>query len=162
VTPGRTRHIVAAVALGAVLLGACGGGSGPKLSIAAFKRKANTECQSLKAASDAFQKAQSPTAEGKAVARYMRTAADRLRMLVRRVDELVPPDELAADVDSLLGVLSDYADGIDHLASTVKVGERFQDVLQKNAPTVNRLNKLATRAFNLVGTLGLVGCVLPG
>jgi hypothetical protein len=91
----------------------------------------------------------------------LRNVADRLRQLVRNVDRLVPPNAIQGEVDTLLGVLASYADGLDTLASRTGADETFQNVLDANVKTVNRLNDLATRAGQLVVNLGLTACVLP-
>jgi hypothetical protein len=150
-----------ALLLAAVLAGCGGDDGGPRLSRAAFTDKANKECQTLKQASQEFHDAQKPSAAGKQVSGMLRKVADRLRQLVRNVDRLVPPNAIQGEVDTLLGVLASYADGLDTLASRTGADETFQNVLDANVKTVNRLNDLATRAGQLVVNLGLTACVLP-
>jgi hypothetical protein len=157
-----TRRVVTASALViAIVVGGCGGGGGPALSRGAFIAKANKECDSLKQASDDFHAAQQPSATGQKVAKFLRAAADRLRQLVQNVGDLVPPASLQGKVDALLKVLGEYADGLDSLASHTQSGQRFQEVLDANAKTVDRLNGLATRAGQLVVNLELTACAPP-
>ena len=140
----RARHVrtavLAAFLSGAVLV-SCGGET--RLTISEFTDAANQECASLKEASDEFRKAQDPSFEGEQVATFVHGVADRLRALVENLDDLAPPEEMEPDVDELLGVLSDYADGLDELADATGPGQTFQGVLQENTAIVNRLNGLA-------------------
>jgi hypothetical protein len=85
-----------------------------------------------------------------------------LRRLVRRVDDLVPPDDMEENVDKMLGHLADYADGLDELADDTGPDQSYQEVLQAHPKTVDRLNKIATKVSAIVGQIPLVGCVLPG
>jgi hypothetical protein len=153
------RRGVALALVSGLALGAC---SGPtRLSIREFTDAANNECSSLQQASDDFRKAQDPSFTGAAVAEFVHNVADRLRVLVGNLDELAPPESMEADVEALLGVLSDYADGLDELADATGPSQTFQGVLQERTGIVNRLNGLAPRATVLVAELGLVSCVLP-
>jgi hypothetical protein len=153
------RGVVAGTLL-ALALTACGGD--PPLDRNEFLRKANAECATLKTASEDFLKAQQPTSTGDDVAKHFRNAADALRRLVRRLDALVPPEDMEDNVDALLGHLADYADGLDELADDTGRDQTYQDVLQANGATVDRLNKIVTKVSTIVGRIPLVGCVLPG
>ncbi len=156
------RALAAVMALTTVtVLGACGGDNGPPLSRAAFTKKANAECDSLRRASDDFHNAQQPGASGQEVATSLHDAAALLRQLVGNVERLVPPDAIAGEVDTLLGVLADYADGLDTLASRTKANQTFQNVLDDNVRIVNRLNTLAGRAGQIVVNLRLTKCAPP-
>ena len=162
-TRWRARCIGGFVLVGALGVSACGGGGGsdgPKLSRTAFLERANTECATLKHASEALAKAEDPSTTGVAVSTFMRLASDKLRRLVREVDGLVPPDALAGDVDSLLSLLDHYAGGLTTLAGRVEPGATFQQTLEANATLVDRLNGDADHATNLAATIGLVGCIL--
>ena len=144
-------------------LAACGGGgasNGPTLSRTAFTQKANAECSTLKAASNDLSEAQDPAMTGAQVTKFLHLASGKLRLLVRRVDALTPPDTLSGDVDTLLSLLGQYADGLDKLADRVKAGETFQVALNGNAGLVNTLNGFADRATNLAAKIGLAGCIL--
>jgi len=155
-----TRLAIVGVLGASAALSACGG-DGPPLSRGAFIAKANTECASLRQASDDFAKAQDPNAAGADVARYVHAAADRLRALVRHVDALVPPDSMGDNVDRLLSDLAEYADGLDQLGDATQSGQTFSTVIQANQALVGRMNTTATRVGLLVGDLGLVDCILP-
>jgi hypothetical protein len=154
----RSRRVLGVV-LSIAVLAACSGE--PRLTRANFQQRANDECGTLQKASEQFAKAQAPGAQGEDVARYMHSGADELRRLVDRLAGLAPPEEMEEDVDALLEVLGDYADGLDRLADRVGAEQTFQDVLQESPAIVRKLNRLAERATNLVAVLGLVGCVLP-
>ena len=146
-------------------LAACGGGggsNGPTLSRTAFTNKANAECTTLKAASNDLSDAQDPAMKGAQVKKFMHLASDKLRLLVRRVDKLVPPATLSGDVDTLLSLLGRYADSLDKLANFVQPGETFQTALNNNAAIVNKLNGYADHATNLAAKIGLAGCILAG
>jgi len=95
------------------------------------------------------------------VTRFLGKIADRLRGLVANIDELEPPDAMQSDVDDLLDVLAEYADGLDELGEKTAPGQTFQGVLEESTGKVNALNELATEATVLVGNLGLVSCILP-
>jgi len=160
-----TGRRVLAVMLGtsSVALAACGGGggsSGPTLSRTEFTQKANNDCSTLKAASNDLSDAQDPAMKGAQVTKFLHLASDKLRLLVRRVDTLVPPDSLSGDVDTLLSMLGRYADGLDKLADRVQPGETFQAALNANAALVNKLNGYADHATNLAAKIGLAGCIL--
>ena len=157
----RLATACAVALLVAVAFGGCGGDAGPRLSRAAFITKASKECHTLKQASDEFRAAQAPSAVGKQVANMLHKVADRLRELVRNVDRLVPPAAIQGEVDTLLGVLADYANGLDTLAYHAGTDQSFQGLLEANVGTVNRLNDLATRAGQVVVHLKLTACVLP-
>jgi hypothetical protein len=159
-TGGRT--LATMLAMSSIALTACGGGGsgGPTLSRTAFTQKANAECSTLKAASNDLAQAQDPGMTGAKVAKFLHLASDKLRLLVRRVDALTPPDALSGDVDTLLSLLGRYADGLDKLADRVKAGETFQVALNGNAALVNTLNGFADRATNLAAKIGLAGCIL--
>ena len=153
-----------AVMLGAssVALAACGGGGsdGPTLSRTAFTQKANAECSTLKVASNDLRQAEDPALKGAQVTKFLRLAAAKLQLLVRRVDQLAPPDSLSGDVDTLLTLLGRYADGLDKLAGRVMPGETFQAGLNANPALVDKLNGYADRATNLSAKIGLAGCIL--
>ncbi|MEX0665855.1 MAG: hypothetical protein WD598_13955 [Acidimicrobiia bacterium] len=155
----RSRSAVAGALVAGFTLASCGGQA--RLTIAEFTNTANQECASLKDASDEFRKAQDPSFTGEEVATFVHRVADRLRGLVENLDELAPPEEMETDVDELLGVLGDYADGLDELADATGPGQTFQGVLQEQTDIVNRLNGLAPRATVLVSELSLVSCILP-
>jgi ABC-type transporter Mla subunit MlaD len=141
------RRLGVAVALvGSFILAGCSGT--PRLSIREFTDAANEECAALQQASDDFRKAQDPSFTGDEVADFVHNVADRLRVLAKNLEEL-------------LGVLSDYAHGLDELADATGPGQTFQGVLQERTGIVNGLNALAPRATVLVGELGLVSCILP-
>jgi hypothetical protein len=159
----RTRSTGALLALAtaaALTLAACGGDSGPRLSRAAFTQKADEECATLKAASDSLRAAQEPGATGKAVTKHLGSAADQLRSLVDQLDALAPPAAIEGQVDELLGVLGQYADGLDALGDRAGTSKTFQQVLDENTDEVNALNDLAQQSSNLVEALGLTGCML--
>lgn len=145
--------------LGGSVLPACGGET--RLGIREFTTLANQECASLRSASNDFRKAQDPAFTGDQVTRFVHRVAERLRTLVEHIDALAPPESLEADVDELLDVLGQYADGLDELGGRTDPGQTFQGVLEESTGVVNRLNQLATRATLLVGELGLVDCILP-
>jgi hypothetical protein len=154
------RRLGVAVALvSSLTMAACSGT--PRLSIREFTDAANEECAALQQASDDFRKAQDPSFTGDEVADFVHNVADRLRVLVKNLDELAPPETVEADVEELLGVLSDYADGLDELADATGPSQTFQSVLKERTGIVNRLNALAPRATVLVGELGLVSCIVP-
>jgi hypothetical protein len=157
-----TPRSVLACAVVVLVLGLAGCGGEPPLDRNEFLRKANAECATLKTASEDFQKAQQPTATGGDVAKFLRKAAHRLRRLVRRVDALVPPDDMEENVDKMLGYLADYADGLDKLADDARPDQTYQELLQANGATVDRLNNIASKVSTIVGQIPLVGCVLPG
>lgn len=153
------RSVGGTVALGAALvLTACGGD--PPLSRADFTDRVNAECETLKEASDDFRKAQDPGAEGAEVTRLLGRASNLLRDLVDNLEEIVPPDVIADDVDRLIGLLGDYADGLDEIGSKVKKGQTLQGALNESSGLVERLNRYATDVFDVVARLGLTGCVL--
>lgn len=154
----RRALLVLALFTGTILP-ACGGT--PRLGLAEFTNLANQECASLKSASNAFRKAQDPAFTGDEVTGFVHRVAERLRRLVEHVDALAPPESLEADVDTLLDVLGQYADGLDELGEKTEPGQTFQGVLEESTEMVTRLNELATRATVLVGEVGLVGCILP-
>jgi hypothetical protein len=151
--------LVAVACSATVVLTACGGGQTP-LSRAAFERRANEECATLQAASEALRGAQEPGAVGAEVAEHVATGADRLRRLVTELGELTPPEAIDGEVDELVSVLGQYADGLDGLAERTGPDQTFQDVLDQNTQRVAALNDLADRSSNLVQTLGLAGCML--
>ena len=153
------RRLAAALAAGAFALASCRGAE--RLSIPEFTESANEECASLRQASDDFRQAQDPSFTGDDVADFVHKVSDRLRELVGNLDALAPPERIEPDVEELLGVLSDYADGLDELAAATGPGQTFQGVLQEQTGIVNRLNELAPRATVLVSELGLVSCILP-
>ena len=153
------RRLAAALTAGAIVLASCSGAE--RLSVGNFTEAANEECASLRQASDDFRQAQDPSLTGDDVAEFVHKVAERLRVLVENLDTLVPPETMEADVDELLGVLSDYADGLDELAVATGRGQTFQGVLQEQTGIVNRLNRLAPRATALVAELGLVSCIVP-
>jgi hypothetical protein len=158
------RVLAAMLAMSSIALAACGGagsgGSGPTLSRTAFTQKANTECSILKAASNDLAQTQDPSMKGVQVTKFLHLASGKLRLLVRRVDALAPPDSLSGDVDTLLSLLGRYADGLDKLGNRVKAGETFQITLNGNGALVNTLNGYADRATNLAAKIGIAGCIL--
>ena len=152
------RNAGVAVAVGALIVG-CGGGDQP-LSRADFTDRVNTECEALKAASEDFRKAQNPDAVGPEVTRFLRKASDRLRDLTDNLEGLTPPDVIADDVDKLIGLLGDYAGGLEELGGDVTAGQSLQGTLNEKSALVERLNKYASDVFDVVARLGLTGCVL--
>jgi hypothetical protein len=131
-----------------------------RLGIEEFTNLANEECNALREASDAFRKAQDPTFQGEEVTRHVDQVANRLRELVGNLDELGAPEALDADVQELLEVLEEYADGLEALGEQTGPNQTFQVVLEEHTEEVNRLNELSTRATELVGELGLAACIL--
>ena len=111
--PRRDRDLCGAAA-------ACGGGGTDRLSASDYRSKASTHCEQLKDASDELAKAQDPSATGATVTRFLRGAADGLRELVDGLDGLEPPASLEPHADELVGLLGDYADGLDELAESVQ------------------------------------------
>ena len=101
-----------------------------------------------------------PLARRAEVTRFLGRASQRLRDLVENLEELVPPDVIVSDVNDLLGLLGDYADGLDELGSNVKSGQTLQGALNESSGLVERLNQYATDVFDVVARLGLTGCVL--
>ena len=155
-----TAMLVLALALGAAACGGGGGNDGPQLSKAQYTKKANAACATLAKAGADLAKAQSPKATGEGVRKYVKLAAQSLRDMVTRLDDLNPPAALSDDNDKLGETLNSYADGLDSLADEVKDGETFRDALSANDKIVTDLNNIADRAGRTVVRLGLDGCQL--
>jgi hypothetical protein len=162
--PRGTLRPVALVLAGTLALGgllaACGGGDPTRLSKATYVRRANTECDMLKQASDDLAQAQSAGATGEQVRRYLNQAANSLADLAEGLDGLTPPAAMEGDADDLGSALADYGDGLRTLAGRVGANQTFTDTLGANQGIVRKLNRLAERATRLVATLGIDGCQL--
>jgi hypothetical protein len=157
--PSVVRRLLSA-AFGCVLLAvACGGGA-QRLSASDYRTQASTQCEQLKDASDELAKAQDPSATGATVTRYLQGAADGLRELVDGLDSLEPPASLETDADELVGLLDEYATGLDELAGSVRGDDTLQATFARNTELVRRLNGAAAQATSLVTRLELSGCVL--
>ena len=152
------RALVAALAIG--LLAVACAGSAERLSVPEYRKRASTHCETLEDASNELRKAQQPSATGKTVTQFLHRAADRLRDLVQGLDGLEPPAALETDADELVGLLDDYADGLDELADSVGPGDTLVATFEKNTQLVQRLNGVAGNATSLVTRLELTGCML--
>ena len=130
------------------------------LNAAQYRSRAGAHCQTLKDASVELRRAQVPSATGPEVRKYVHSAADRLRELVRRLDDLEPPRTLAADAGKLVRLLDGYADGLDTLARRVGPTDTLMVAFRKNQDLVERLNQDAADATTLVTRLGLTDCLL--
>jgi hypothetical protein len=139
--------------------GACSGGDDTALSRAAFTEKTNAECATLKTAGAELQAAVQTGATGQDLATYIGHSSAALRRLVDAVDALVPPEELQSDVDNLLSLIGDYADGLDELAGRVKPDQMFAELQSANVEMVTRLNKVSDRINSRITKLDLTGCV---
>ncbi len=151
-----------AITIGGLVVAACGGGDETRLSRARFDERANKECATLGVASESLRKAQEPGAVGPAVTKHLKAAAAKLDDLVDHLDELAPPESIESDVDELLDVLRQYADGLETLGERAGKDQTFRDVLSNNGDLVSELNDLAQRSSNVVEKLSLAGCMLEG
>lgn len=142
-----------------VLAVACGGGT-ERLSAREYRSKASARCEQLKDAGDELRRAQEPSAVGATVARFLDRAADRLRDLVRGLDDLEPPRASERDAAELLDLLDEYAAGLDELAGRVSPGDTLGRTFEQNQELVQRLNGVAGEATTLVTRLDLTGCIL--
>jgi uncharacterized phage infection (PIP) family protein YhgE len=157
--PSVVRRLFPA-AFGCVLLAVACGGDAQRLSATDYRTQASTQCEQLKDASDELAKAQDPSATGATVTRYLQGAADGLRELVDGLDSLEPPASLETDADELVGLLDEYATGLDELAGSVRGDDTLQATFARNTELVRRLNGAAAQATSLVTRLELSGCVL--
>jgi hypothetical protein len=158
-TAGPCALVVGFVLLAGSVLAACGGDD-PRLSEAAYIERANTECATLKQASDDLARAQAAGATGDQVREYVNQAATGLEDLGEALDGLTPPEAIEDDAQDLGTALADYGDGLRTLAGKVGANQTFTDALGANPAIVRKLNQLAERATELVGTLGIDGCQL--
>jgi hypothetical protein len=158
----RGLLVLLSLTIGGLVVAACGGGDETRLSRARFDERANQECATLGVASESLRKAQEPGAEGAAVTKHLKAAATKLGVLVDELDDLAPPESIESDVDELVDVLRQYADGLETLGESAEDGQTFRDVLSANSDQVTKLNDLAQRSSNLVQALGLSGCMLEG
>jgi len=94
------------------------------------------------------------------VRRYLNQAANSLGDLADGFAALTPPEAIEGETEELGTALAEYGEGLRTLASKVGPNQTFSDTLGAHQAIVRRLNRLAERATELVGTLGIDGCQL--
>ncbi|HSO95469.1 MAG TPA: hypothetical protein VLV81_05455 [Acidimicrobiia bacterium] len=142
-------------------LAACGGGggpSGPVLSRAQVVTRVNAECHQLLQASNDLASAQDPNAHGTRVEHYMKAAASQLRSRVAAIGALHTPGSISGDVSRFVSLLGQYADGLDALASRIRSGETYADLLNRSGAQVSALNNLSSRTNTIAARLGFTAC----
>jgi hypothetical protein len=149
----------APVLVAALVLVACGGGSsGKPLTEPQLVAKINAECARLQKAGADLVNAQDPSALGAKVGTYLHRAAGELRNRADAITALRAPSSVAKQVQRFTTLLGQYADRLDGLASSIKSGEGYNDLLARSTSTVNTLNKLSDQADTIAATLGFTAC----
>lgn len=156
----RSRVVTGVIVAVAVLATSCGGGDESRLTRAQYTKRASAHCKTLEEASARKRLAQAPDATGATVSKSLHDAAEGLRDLVAGLDGLTPPEAHEGDADELVGILAEYADGLDDLAADVGPQQTLGDASAAHPKQIDHLNTIANRATGLVARLGLTDCLL--
>lgn len=149
----RTRHLTSLAALAtiaaAVVLGACSGDDANNLGKGEFATKANALCSNAESERTQLLQQLPPTPSGDADAQTLRRIVTVDRELVRKVDDLVPPQAEQDRVDRVLDAWrrraeleSRYADAVAAAQSPEPLATFTASVAQVDAtaqPTAAQL-----------------------
>jgi hypothetical protein len=152
------RRSTAALIVALVLVACGGGGSGKPLSTSQLVARVNTECNRLQRAATDLVNAQSASATGATVGRYLHRAASELRTRAQAIDALNAPASVASEVHRFTSLLGQYADGLDALADRIKPREGYSDLLNRSASAVGALNRLSDQANRTAVALNFTSC----
>ncbi|HEX5467513.1 MAG TPA: hypothetical protein VFW80_00540 [Gaiellaceae bacterium] len=144
------RRVAAAlVGILGLLVAACGGGGGERLSKAEFTTQANAICgkyeKQLKALDAPTSLEEVPDLVDKALA--------ILNKEVDEISDLNPPEELEDQFDALIEQTNNTKAAADDLADAAKAND--EDAVQQ---ALDEGNAASTRADQIAGQLGLDAC----
>lgn len=153
----RVRLVVPVLSLAALVATACNGDTSDEpgaLSKSEFAEQANELC--TRARADRAEQLQqvSPNPSGSADAQKLQSVASSDRELIRRVDDLVPPESEQDEVDRVLDGWRQRADLEDQYASAV---EAMQDTTTLAGLTA-QLAEIDATLDPVAVQLGLTGC----